>query len=581
MTINKLIQNDSEVAQNEDINDIQDLLSRDINQLLEGQFDYNTEFTFGTAIPIPFCVIGGLDIGFTLGGSLAFSISPGVALVDRYESATWSSPHHLAGQLKHNSCQTAYNKEIYHGTIAANSHATNDRIDLIGVKFKKVGESGVEGYETRPVQVTVDNRRVIQNISVPKHVEYIVDSFQVVQGSLGLPDAARMKDMDADATWGVAQSYLNWMPLFAVRVPALTAGFAATPQVYDLRLFYHAKSAAGTLTGPISPLCINTFGKEEAGLYNEWLAIFKNGIADSGFEFPIVGSSKNSYVEASTTFFPISVNNAWYKYLMASGVSRAIDTYYYIYAFRPSIRSGYMSTLMTTVPPNNGYFIGTNRACNPSVAVIPPPPFASTPSLQTTVYYLTAAKLYDNTEDVPPRPSTEYQFRPFRRSGNYVMLTQERVNAAFASCGPGTKDGNCIALISKSIAANTWYLIGALTNPFFNGTTQGIVEVVPPHAAGMKVDIECSYINGSYSVQPYSEAGESDLAGTGHVFNLCSNFLVTSNAQLNRATIDIPFWTRWSGPGTQEPRFWISIVPVSSPVTAFIYIRVLGYYESF
>lgn len=556
MTINKLIQNNDEVAWNEDINDVQDLITRDINQFLEGSAFYNTLGTLGSAIPIPLCLIGGFDITFTLGGSLNCSISPGVALVDRQETDVWAPPSHLAGQYKHNNCQTAYNTANYPLTIVANSDPTNDRIDVIGVKFRKVSTN-----ETRPVQISIDNRRVIQNISVPKHVEYVVDTFTIDSGTLAAPESARMNNLDSDPTW---------LPLFAIRVVANTTGFATVPQVIDLRLFYHPKSAAGTMSGLVQPAHITTFVASDGINLNEWIGVYKNGIYDNGFQFPVVGSSKYSYIENPISVFPISIKDPEYKYLLANGITRAIDTYYYLYSFRPSARTGYSSLLITTVSPNNGSGFATNKACNPSSTVIPPPPYPLV-AIQSTVHYLSSFKLFDNTEDTPAR--SEFQVRPFKRCGSYVEISGARVIPTYVTKGPGTHDDNIIAQISSSISGNVWILVGALTNPSHNGTTQGTVEVVPPHAAGIRVELRAFYIDNPYSVNVCSDPGES-AGGTGFVFKN-GQYTITSTVPLN-TNLDIPFYFKDAG----EPRFWICFGAVA-PTTLNVRIKVLGYYESF
>lgn len=596
----KLNQFDNEVAVNEDSNDIQDLSNRSSNRSLEGIYSYNTGYDYGSSTYFfPLCILGGFDIEFAADGSLDFAISNGEALIAHDETTEtdgniWTTGQ-FADQYKRNNVQQARHSTaesgVYPYSVTSNIETSKDRIDIIEIRFDRV-----ETSENRYKLVTVGNRRVQQETSVDKYVEYIMSDVRIRRGEPLAPPAStsydygpRMPALDPDAS---VPAQLEWLPIAAVYIPASTTGFSSQPTITDLRLFYQPKMANGLVNGPVQSPRITTYGYgPSGGPWDQRISITKNSIYDDGFCFPIIGNSKNSEDDnPSTGWIPLSINTENHSYSVCDSAWPLVeDTMYYMYAFRASARIGTTGICVSATSPVGSNTSSNGKSGNPLSAITPPTPWpnrygytdpniSSSGTLgayvQSHAHYLTSFKCYEDGATSILQP------RPFKRQGNYTILTgRGYILDTHTLLSDGTSDDNIIfsGVISGASGTTQDFQVQALTNPPYDGSTPaGSTLVIPVHASAMRVELGLTWDSGTGSgyASIFSEEGENLPAGNGNVFLISRGFITEDVPTTKYHVFDIPLQSGYN------TLFWL-VVSLAAGSNIQVTIRVLGYYEQF
>lgn len=593
----KLNQFDTEIAYNEDANDIQDLSTRSSNRALEGIHSYTTGYDYGASTYfIPICLLGGFDVEFAADGTLDFSISDGEALVAHEEatesdSNVWTSGH-FADQYKRNNVQQARHSTaesgVYPYTLSANADATKDRIDLIEIRFDRV-----ETTDTRKKLVTVGNRRVQQDSVLDKYVEYIMSDVRIRLGNpVEPPDSPnydygpRMAALDPSAS---VPEQFQWLPIAAVYVPASTSGFSSQPTIYDLRLFYQPKMANGLLNGTQQPPSVSTYGDgPSGGPWNQKISVVKNAIYDDGFCFPIYGPSKTSDEgNPSISYIPLSINTEDHSYSVCYADWPLVeDTFYYFYSYRASSRIGYTDICVSGYAPEGVGSSFTGHPDSPSTAFRPPCPWPDRTNyydpdsptsgmamayVSSHAHYLASFKCYEDGSSV-------LQPRPFKRYGKYVSLTGRAYDSdTWSPLSDGTADDNIIfsGNIDGTSGTTQDFTVRALTNPPYDGSTPaGTTKVVPIHATGMRVSVGLTWDSGTGGgyASIYSEEGENTPAGDGNVFLIGRTYTNENDPTTRYMYLDIPLQSGFT------TMFWL-VANLDAGAEFNVQIRVLGYYE--
>jgi len=374
----KIILNDNEVVTNEDVEGTVGWRARDLHRVLESHLQGTFRSDPGVGMVEGGAIISGLDMSFSA-SNLDVTISPGSALmaIGGVDSAG------------DNSFQTGTLEDSLSLSLPV-ANVTLYRWDLI---------------ECSVAQVVTQEFRQVLSVGPPRllslvNVDKIKDNVLTFRVRSGIPDS------EGAAVLPVIQPDAAWLPLYAIRIDpsrtTLLSGLTSNAQNYDLRKLLR-RSRPDEDVGHGFQYQVSLFSSGDQ-VYSH-----KNWVQMGNYCSPV---SPRFYITSSAggdgpppPIRPRLVISGD----IALGLPLSPDTWYYIYAYRPHINSGYTSMFLTTYPPEVGIDAPTGKLSG--VLVLPLPWRSGESTVQTQ--YMGAIRLA-----VSPGPS--YAPRAFRQVGGFV-----------------------------------------------------------------------------------------------------------------------------------------------------------------
>lgn len=506
----KIILNDNEVVFNEDVERGIDWRGRDLSRLLEGilqatfgQLRGGTSTDPGAGAVAGGAIISGLEMTWT-NSNLDVTITPGSALF-----AIGGSDPAVDGvfQIATSEADTVLSLPV--------ADAAKYRWDLI-----EVSASQVIVAETREV-LSGGPLRTLSSTPVDKVRE---NQLQLRVRS-GTPAT-----LAADAMLPELQSEFAWLPLFAVRVePGMLRLLGVgdpNAHSFDLRkMFSRVRFDPDFGHGFQYSVSLASQGSFVTS-HRNWVQM-GNYNSPMGVGFYINISTGTSGRNPFPTRPLVNVNLD-----KARGLSLSVDTWYYIYAFRPHESAGYTSMFLSDIGPNHATGAPTGRLLGTPEL---PAPFISEVTAPTQ--FMGAVRLAQSGASFLPRG--------FRQNGGYVsMQTVSLSGLAGALTFPRIAD-------ASFPVTTTTVSFGELGGA---GSTS-----VPPHCRMARVHLQFEGPGSSTGVTVFSYED----------FALYSITLDTD--EKHQVILDIPL--DLGGPAAQDFQIQVS----GAPVTVRAYV--LGYYE--
>jgi hypothetical protein len=373
--------NDQEVIVNEDVFDDVSYARRDYHRLIEGELFRTLGNASGlTAGQVQAgCVLSGFDITRST-TNMNVTIAPGMAAIAfGGVDATIESNYQVA------TLETAATLTVSPPSIGF------ERYDVVEI-------SGLRSVanETREVLALVAGRRRLVPTPVPK---LQTNSVQVrirpgVQAATGTAMCPALRPDQA------------WIPIHVLYVPSGATTASGSIWLQDHRKFLKnvvpGISFGQNLASQPSVKAVNDDNtiRINAGrlLLGDYVGELKNQIG-AGM-FALAPSSEFIMAITGSTVLPASI-------------APAADKWFYLYAYRPDPSSGYVSVLISDLPPVSGT---SARIFSAPAGVVAPRPWTSA-SLIT--YHLASFKMYDSGSGV-------WRCRDFVRTGTYTAVTGAR-----------------------------------------------------------------------------------------------------------------------------------------------------------
>lgn len=497
----KIILNDNELVTNEDVEQGIDWRGRDLYRWLEAYLQNTFSSDPGTGFIEGGAIISGLEMTFS-SVNLDVTISPGSALM-----AVGGEDASLTNSFQMGSSES----DVVLPLPVA--HATLYRWDLIECSVSQI--------------VTRESRKVLSTGPIRTLSPTDVDKFQdnVLQFRVrsGTPDTS------TNALLPFLQPDPAWLPMFAVRVDPgrfrlLGSGIEPNAQNFDLRkLLSRSRPDPALGHGFQYPVSLASSGAV--------VQSHRNWVQMDNYNSPVApGFYITTFAGVSSPPTPIrpSANVNGDK---AQTLTLAVDTWYYLYGYRPHVNSGYTAMFFSGIPPETDLDAPTGKMA--TGALVLPVPFK--PDVAPT-QYMGAVRLALSGGSFLPRG--------FRQNSGYVAMgTVSRAGLAGATGAPTIYDA------SVGVGLATLDLIGI---------ADGILTV-PPHCRMARIHF--SFLSGPapggvtvYSVEDFSMYSK--------------DFGISEREQI---ILDIPLG--FSLAGVKE--FKVEVVGSAVSLRAYV----LGYYE--
>jgi hypothetical protein len=499
--------NDQEVILNEDVFDDVSYARRDYHRLIEGELFR----TLGNASSLTAgqvqagCVLSGFDITRST-TNMNITIAPGMAAIAFGGIDTDIESHY----------QVATAEAATTLSVAPPSTGF-DRYDVVEISGLRSVAS-----ETREVLALVAGRRRLVPTPVPK---LQTNSVQVrlrtgVQAATGTAMCPALRPDPA------------WIPIYVLFTPSGTTTASGGVSYQDHRKFLKnvvpGISFGQNLAYQPAVKAVNDDNtiRVNAGriLIGDYIGELKN--SNGAGMFVLAPSSEYLTAITGSTVLP-------------SSIAPAADKWFYLYAYRPDPSSGYVSALISDLPPVSGT---SARLLSAPTSVVAPRPWTSA---NLVTYHLASFKMYDSGAGF-------WRCRDFVRTGTYTAITGQR------DVFPGTNDN--VVFNSGVSAAGQDVTVEDASSAL----------AIPPHAHFVKLQIDLSNSGatrtmGTLRVQ--SVATASGLATNwGNI-----NFDMTQYVS-QTATVDIYL----GGAGGRQIRLLPTFL---SGTLLTVVVRVIGFYE--
>lgn len=497
----KFILNDREVVFNEDVEQNDDWRSRDLFRWLEAVLRGSQASSPGVAGTVDGgAIIGGLDLTKNL-ANLSVEISPGAALM-------------AFGGL---------DPAVTNGFQVCSSE---DAVTL-NLPVAPVGSYRWDLIEVTAAQNVTTEVREVLSVGVtptlsPTPVNKVQDnalSFRIRSGpTSSTREAAMMPDLDLDD---------SWLPTHAILVEPSALAAGPLTVVNLKKMLSRAQPESWVVNGfDYSP-----------HMYSEGFPIktlrgTRSWVTLGGYRAPLQPPIEADFFQKLT----VDPNRD-----VAAGLSFTFGQFYYVYAYRPSSRSGFTSVFISDIPPVS---VSTGTPGSPSAPLTLPRPFPGTLS-GAYAHYVCAVKVY--------QVGSDYRIRPFRQHSGYAATTGFNLVGGFAGLGNAT-----------SLFINTYP--PSPTPAFTTGVTIqdfiGLVgeRIVPEHVRTVRADFS------------FANTGANNATVNILTFD---DFIVWEGQVLvghtTNCVVDIPVT-----PGPTQ-QFKINVVTAASQVDVFA--NALGYYE--
>lgn len=499
--------NDQEVILNEDVFDDVSYARRDYHRLIEGEIFRTLGNASGlTAGQVQAgCVLSGMDL-VRSATNMNVTISPGMAAIafggidplieSNYQVATLESTVTLS---------------VPPPTVGF------DRYDVVEISGSRSVAS-----ENREVLALVAGRRRLVSTPVPK---LQTNSIQVrirpgVQAASGTAMCPALRPDPA------------WIPLYVLFTPSGTLTTSGGTWVQDHRKFLKNITPGNAFSQNLmfqpSVRAVNDDSviRVNAGriLIGDYIGELRNQLGAGMFALAPTSEFISSI--AGSTVLPLSIPPAENKW-------------FYLYAYRPDPSSGYVSALVSDLPPVSGT---SARLFSAPAGVAAPRPWTSA---NLVTYHLASFKMYDSGGGA-------WRCRDFIRTGNYTAITGSR--AAFV----GTHDNLLFT--------------GGVTNIGQDVTVEDISTylAIPPHVQLVKLQLNLS--NTSATRTAGALRVQSVAPSSGNATNWGNiNFDL---GQYTSQTADVDVYL--GGAGGRQVRL---LPTFSSGTTLLVNVRVVGFYE--
>ena len=496
----KIVLNNNEVVTNEDVAEAQDLRARDLSRVLEGHLLSSLGSGPTTSLVIESgAVISGLSLTRS-SSNMSVSISRGAALIGFGGASVENDNIYQLSSLEH-------------------------PISLGISPAPAVGQTRYDVIECSAVQITeTAARQVLTSLGptrrlVPTTVPKIVNNTLLIRVRSGVPASS------SSATSPSLRPDPAWMPLYVVGV---TGGALNTSSlaIYDVRRWVSRTNAHGLLSSVVDGFRSSPHMYLAAGS-STVITVGANEVSIGGYT-SLVGSSAFS----STLTAPLSID---VSARIPSGVTRAVDQWYYLYAVRPNSSCGHVVLTYTADPPP----FGPNFPHGTRTNLPLPAPWPNDPT--SVGHYVGAFRLYSSGGD--------FFVRDFLQVGNFVTVAtiQDGINP------PGANSSPAFASIpSLPDASNQLVTI----NPGLSGDS-----VVPPHTRMVKTHWTFNNVTATgYIVSFITQSG----------FVFASRSFPSGRGYIE---LDVPL----PADSSMEMTVRVSTTPAGS--TTSVDAFVLGYYE--
>jgi hypothetical protein len=474
----KIILNDNEVVFNEDVSSAQDWRSRDLNRALEAMF--NATFLAGSATPGTITA-GAIVSGLIVNGSttnLSVNITPGLGLFSFGGDTTQNNRYRLA------SSETTVNLPLPFPS------PTLYRWDVIEVSAEEITET-----ETRQVLTSIGPTRTLVPTVVPKIVSSNL-KFRVRAGSADTLANARLPALQPDPAW---------LPIAGILVSPADL-VASDNKLLDLRkMFSYCSPARSFVQNDIR----DGFDKQVSmSSDGAMVSAAQNWVHMGNYRSPIGATPQQSTINRP------QLNPNVDK---PASLALAVNQWYYIYAYRPTLNCGYTAMVLTNVAPISN---DTDDRGKPSGTFDLPVPWPTTDA-SAPAMYMGAIRLYDNGGTFYPLP--------FRKSGGYTAISYN-AEAGYSGADTQGKIHNAGgSLIGPGITATE------TINPDGDG-----LEAVPPHSRLVRLTLQ--FENVSTSATSLSFNVRSDMSPAFIVYRVADidpDHMVT-------AELDVPVSSNFS-----------------------------------